>query len=210
MGIAKLGISLGLASILVFTWTVGFDLNQAYAESENNLDFTVLTGNQLNSPIGQNILEKIELSKKILADLKAGKTSTTITPQQQFVEEQRRIAKERLNVDLERMKEDFKDFTPRAAYSKFLAGVNSTHHGIYWDQFNYLDKKVKLAKQKMNIVLEEGGTYQEAHREYVKYASMPRIEMIQVNQELNIKYGFADANVQKAFDKYGKLPRTED
>jgi len=33
--------------------------------------------------------------------------------------------------------------------------------------------------------------------------------MIKVNQDLNIKHGFADASVQKMFDKYGKLPRTE-
>ena len=39
---------------------------------------------------------------------------------------------------------------------------------------------------------------------------MSRVEMIQLNQELNIKYGFADIDVQKNFDKFGKLPRTDD
>jgi len=31
-----------------------------------------------------------------------------------------------------------------------------------------------------------------------------------LNQELNIKYGFADADIQKNFDKFGKLPRISD
>jgi len=61
----------------------------------------------------------------------------------------------------------------------------------------------------MNEILQNGGTYQEARQAYFKIASTTRVELIQVNQDLNIKYGFADSEVQKAFDKYGKLPRTE-
>ena len=61
----------------------------------------------------------------------------------------------------------------------------------------------------MNDVLQNGGSYQETRQAYFKYASMTKVEMIKVNQDLNIKHGFADASVQKMFDKYGKLPRTE-
>ena len=39
---------------------------------------------------------------------------------------------------------------------------------------------------------------------------MTKIEMIKLNQELNIKHGFADADVQKDFDRFGKLPRTDE
>jgi len=70
-------------------------------------------------------------------------------------------------------------------------------------------EKVKIAKAAHQAVINQGGTYQEALQEYVKYASMPRAEMITLNQELNIKYGFADASIQKDFDKFGKLPRTD-
>ena len=197
-----------VAFILVLVTVPGINTNNlAFAQSTS--EFTVLTGEQLNSPLGLTMLEKIEQSKKILADLMAGKQSAVITEQQKFVEEQRKIAKERLQVDLEQMNHKYRDYTPRAAFSKFLAGMNSTHHGIYWDQFNYMDNKVQLARKAMNEILQNGGTYQEARQAYFKIASTTRVELIQVNQDLNIKYGFADPEIQKAFDKYGKLPRTE-
>jgi len=197
-----------VAFVLVLVTVPGINTNNL-AFAQTNSEFTVLTREQLNSPLGLSMLEKIEQSKKILAELMAGKKSIVITEQQKFVEQQRKIANERLQTDLAKMEHKYKDYTPRAAYSKFLAGVNSTHHGIYWDQFNYMDNKVQLARKAMNEVLQNGGTYQEARQAYFKFASMTRVEMIQVNQDLNIKYGFAEPEVQKAFDRYGKLPRTE-
>jgi hypothetical protein len=61
-----------------------------------------------------------------------------------------------------------------------------------------------------NSVLEKGGSFYEAQQEYFKYASMPRLEMISYIQELNIKYGFADSQIQSNFDANGKLPRFEE
>ncbi len=144
-----------VAFILVLVTVTGTNTNNlAFAQTT---EFTVLTGEQLNSPLGQSMLEKIEQSKRILADLMAGKQQVVLTEQQKFVEEQRKISKERLQVALEQMNHKYRDYTPRAAFSKFLGGVNSTHHGIYWDQFNYMDNKIQLAHllkmlQKMILV----------------------------------------------------------
>ena len=195
-----------VAFVFVLVTIPGINTNNlAFAQTS---EFTVLSGDQLNSPLGQTMLERIEESKKILADLMAGKQAAELTEQQKFVEQQRKIANQRLQEDLVKMEHKYRDYTPRAAYSKFLGGVNATHHGIFWDQFNYMDNKVQLARKAMNEVLENGGTYQEARQAYFKVAAMKRVELIEVNQELNIKHGFADPEVQKAFDKYGKLPRT--
>jgi len=155
------------------------------------------------------MLERIELSKKILADLREGKNLEK-TEEQKFIDEQRRISKQKLQDQLDRMNKDYEPFTPRNAFAGYLTGVNATHHGIYWDQFNYMYEKVKIAKAAHQAVIDQGGTYLEAFQEYVKYASMTRVEMIKLNQELNIKYGFADAVIQKDFDKFGKLPRIND
>jgi hypothetical protein len=43
------------------------------------------------------------------------------------------------------MNKDYELFTSRNAYAGFLTGVN-TNHGIYWNQFNYMYEKTKLAK----------------------------------------------------------------
>lgn len=170
-------------------------------------EFERIDGDVSKDPVGKKFLEKIEESKRILAKLKAGNTTPQKTDHQKFIDEQRKLAKEKLQEQLSRMNKEYEPFTPRNAYSTFLGGVNGTYHDLYWDQFNYMEQKVKLAKAAKNKVLASGGTFSEAFAAYVKYASMTRAELIQLNQELNIKHGFADANIQKAFDRYGKLPR---
>jgi len=107
----------------VFVLVTGTNTNNlAFAQSTS--EFTILTGEQLNSPLGLTMLEKIEQSKKILAELMAGKQQVVLTEKQKFVEEQRKIAKERLQVDLEQMNHKYRDYTPRAAFSKFLGGID--------------------------------------------------------------------------------------
>ena len=189
----------------LFVLSIFFSNHSASAQTD--YQFTSITGDEIKTnSVAQQILERIELSKKLLADLQAGKNLEQ-TEKQKFIEEQRKISQQKLQIQLDRMNKDYEPFTPRNAYAGFLTGVNATHHGIYWDQFNYMYEKTKIAKAAKQVVLDNGGTYIEAFQEYVKYASMTRGEMIKLNQELNIKYGFADTTIQKSFDKFGKLPR---
>ena len=189
----------------LFVLSIFFSNNSASAQTD--YQFTSITGDEIKTnSVAQQILERIELSKKLLADLQAGKNLEQ-TEKQKFIEEQRKISQQKLQIQLDRMNKDYEPFTPRNAYAGFLTGVNATHHGIYWDQFNYMYEKTKIAKAAKQAVLDNGGTYIEAFQEYVKYASITRGEMIKLNQELNIKYGFADTTIQKSFDKFGKLPR---
>jgi len=197
--------------IPLFALLIFFTNNSAAAQTDDiQFEFTSITGDEIKtSSVAQQMLERIELSKKILAELREGK-SIEKTEKQKFIEEQRKISKQKLQDQLDRMNKDNEPFTPRNAFASFLSGINETHHGIYWDQFDYMNAKVKIAKAAKKAVIDQGGTYHEAFREYVKYASMTKIEMIKLNQELNIKYGFADANIQKNFDKFGKMPRISD
>ena len=197
--------------IPLFALLIFYTNNFAAAQTADpQFEFTTITGNEIKtSSVAQQMLERIELSKKILADLREGKNLEK-TEEQKFIDEQRKISKQKLQDKLDRMNKDYAPFTPRNAFAGYLTGVNTTYHGIYWDQFNYMNEKVKIAKAAKQAVIDQGGTYQKAFQEYVKYASMTRAEMIKLNQELNIKYGFADADIQKDFDKFGKLPRTDD
>jgi len=199
-----LGLSIATSFLILFSIVGPSSSNLVFAE---NTEFTVLSGDQLNSPLALSMLEKIEQSKKILAELMADKKQ--VNEHQKFIDQQRKLANERLQADLAQMNHKYRDYTPRAAFSKFLSGVNGTYHEVFWGQFNYMDNKVQLARNAMNDVLQNGGSYQEARQAYFKYASMTRVEMIQVNQDLNVQYGFADSNIQKQFDRFGKLPRTE-
>lgn len=183
--------------------------SQSIFATDSDTEFTRIDGNDIsNNPTAQKILEKIELSKKILAQMKEKKTM--ISEQQKLIEEQRKQAKEKLEQDLARMDKDYEAFTPRNAHATFLTNVNATYHGIYWDQFNYMDEKIQLAKAAKKKVIEDGGSIREAFEAYHKFAAMTRVEMIKLNQDLNIKYGFTDSELQAYFDQDGKLPRYED
>ena len=176
--------------------------------TSQSYEFTTLTGDEIkNNPIAQKILKNIEISKQRIAELQ--KRQNEMTEQQKFIEEQRKIAKEMLDQDLKRMNKEQEPYTPRNSFASFVAGVNSTYSGIFWDEFNYLDQKIQLARQAMNTVLQNGGSYEDARQEYFKYAALTRQEMIEVNKNLNIKYGFADPEVQKIFDKNGRHPRPD-
>ncbi len=182
----------------------------AFANPDN--EPTILVSEQLKkNPLAMKIIAEMEAQKLRYKQLSEGKTPEVLpTTKQIQIEENRKISEEMLQEDLKSMEKKYLDFTPKNAFKKFVSKLNSTYHGIFWDQFDYLNAKVQLAIAAKNLVLENGGSFYEAQREYFKYASMPRVEMISYIQELNVKYGFADENIQSNFDANGKLPRFED
>jgi len=200
-----LGLAVSFALVL-FSPTPA--LAQEAKVTEPNSDFTVVAGEELKkNPTAIQILQNIEIAKKRLAEMQNAEKQKT--EQEKFIDEQRRIAKELLDKDLARMNKDYEDFTPKNAFARFVSGFNSTHHAIYWDQFEYMNQKVKIATQAKESVLAKGGSYLQAQEEFIRYASMPRVEMIQLVSDLNIKYGFTDEALQEYFDENGKLPRYE-
>lgn len=183
---------------------------EAFAES--NKVSTILVSDTLKkNPLAMKIIAEMEAQKLRYKQLSEETTPKSIPTKNQIeIEENRKISEEILQEDLKSMEKKYLDFTPKNAFEKFISKLNSTYHGIFWDQFNYLDAKVQLAIAAKNVVLENGGSFYEAQREYFKYASMPRLDMINYISELNIKYGFANEEIQSYFDENGKLPRFED
>jgi hypothetical protein len=181
-----------------------------FAESDGKS--TVLVSEKLKkNPLALKIIAEMEAQKLRYKQLSDETLPESIpTREQILIEENRKISNEMLQDDLKSMEKKYIDFTPKNAFEKFTSKLNSTYHGIFWDQFDYLNAKVQLAIAAKNLVLENGGSFYEAQREYFKYASMPRLEMISYIQELNVKYGFADGDIQSNFDPNGKLPRFED
>ena len=185
---------------------------QQIAFAESNSKPTVLVSDKLkNDPLAMKIIAEMEAQKLRYKQIQEGKISPIpLTKQQIEVEKNRKISQDLLQEDLKSMEKKYIDFTPKNAFEKFVSKLNETYHGIFRDQFDYLHAKVQLAIAAKNVVLENGGSYYDAQREYYKYASMPRLEMISYIQELNVKYGFADGDIQENFDPNGKLPRFED
>jgi len=202
------GILLMVAGMIIISST---NIDQlAFAES--NTESTILVSDKLKkNPMAMKIIAEMEAQKLRYKQISEETTPKSIPTKAQIeIEENRKISDQILQEDLKSMKQKYIDFTPENAYEKFVLKLNSAYHGIFRDQFDYLNAKVQLAIAAKNLVLENGGSFYEAQREYFKYASMPRVDMINYLEELNVKYGFADEDIQSNFDANGKLPRFED
>ncbi len=186
-----------------------FSVSNVFAEEElANYDFRIIAGDELvNNPLAAQILKNIELAKQRLAEQQ--ERQRQIQEHQIFVEKQRQIAKQLLQEDLDRMFKKYEPYTPSNSYTTFLKKIDPTVHDIYWGQFNYQQQKVEAGRAAMQAVLANGGGMQEARQAYFDAAATTRAEIIQVNEDLNIKYGFAVQTIQDNFDANGKLPRFE-
>ena len=197
--------------IPIFTLLIlPFTVSDIFAEEEVvNYDFRIVVGDELiNNPLAAQILKNIELAKQRLAEQQ--ERQRQIQEHQMFVDKQRQIAKQLLQDDLDRMFKKYEPYTPRNSFTTFLDNkIDPGVHDIYWGQFNYQQQKVEAGRAAMQAVLANGGGMQEARQAYFDAAATTRAEIIQVNEDLNIKYGFAVKSIQDNFDANGKLPRFE-
>lgn len=155
-------------------------------------EFNEIKGNDIQTnPVAQKILAKIELSKKILADLQNGGTVQQ-TEQQKFVQEQRKVAQEKLDADLQRMNKKYEDHTPKNAFGSYVSKKPEFMHSFYWDQFNYLNDKVSFAKQQRDLVIKNGGNYKQAQQVFLQFATFPKSEVQSVFDELVEKHDLYD------------------
>ena len=155
-------------------------------------EFNTISGEDIKTnPTALHILAKIELSKKILADLQSSPT-VQLTEHQKFIEEQRKISKAQLQVKLDRMNKKYQDHTPRNAFASFVSDKPQYMQNFYWDQFNYLDNKVSYAKQQKDLVLQNGGTIKQAQLAFIQFATFPKSEVKSVFNELVDKHDLYD------------------
>ena len=191
-----------LAILTLFSAMYG--ITYVFADDEN--DFISITPDSIgDNPAFAKILENIEKSRQNFSDIQQK------TDQEKFVSEQRTIAMSILDRELEQMFEDNKDFTSVAAFNNFLKKVSddNTKH-IFQGLFDYKQEKISSAKIVMSDVLRNGGSLQDARDAYHDALQIPRSDMIDLVTNLNIQSGFSDPEIQRHFDKNGKLPRYVD
>lgn len=192
-----------LCTMMLSIITVLATSAQSFAIDENTIK---ATAEIKNNPALMNMLKKIELSKKILAEMQEKtKAQEQKTLQMQEI---RKTAERALLLDLEEMRADNEQFTPANAFSKFVSKKPTQLHDIYWSMFNYQQEKTKAAKDTRDKILANGGTWSEASNAYNTISAINRIKLIELNKDFNIKYGNADSYIQNTFDTNGKLPRT--
>lgn len=195
-----------LGIMLLSTVSVGASSFQVFAQTNSDNGFTVRNADQISKdPVSQSILEKIELMKLRMAEIKDEQKRQQ--EHQKFIDQQRVLAKQELEKDLSRMHDKHQDHTPKASFTSFVSSKPVEIQNVYWGMFNYQQQKVSDARQAMKTVLDNGGSLQEAREAYHNAGAIKQVELIDVTTDLNIKHGLADKTVQSTFDKYGKLPR---
>ena len=128
----------------------------AYAESDNVP--TIKVSDKLKkNPMAMQIIAEMEAQKLRYKQLSEETIPKSIpTREQILIEENRKISEQMLQDDLKSMEKKYIDFTPKNSFEKFVSKLNSKYHGIFWDQFDYLNAKVQLAIAAKNHVLENG------------------------------------------------------
>ena len=161
------------------------------------------TDNLLNDPAAQDLLKKIEQTKKLIAELEQKEYEKNQA--QENLQKKRDMSVERLNQDLDEWERLWEKHSSRNAFNEFVNKKPSYVQGVFWEQFEFKEKKVNAGRIAMNQVLANGGTVQDAKDAYNKAAATKKIELIEMNSQFNIKYNLADHREQQIFNSTGQI-----
>ncbi|NND86360.1 MAG: hypothetical protein HKM23_03310 [Nitrosopumilus sp.] len=179
-----------------------FDGNYASAQSDISGQ-TMLSEDLKNDPIAQDILKKIEQTKKMIEDLQQKEYEQNQA--QENLERVRAMSVERLDENLKEWERLWEQHSSRNAFDSFVSKKPGHVQGVFWDQFEFKEQKVKAGRDAMNKVLANGGTMQAAKDAYNRAATTHRIELIEVNSQFNVKHNLANYKEQQLFNSTGQI-----
>ena len=162
----------------------------------------VLSDNLLNDPLAQDLLKKIEQTKKMIADLEQKEFEKNQA--QEHLQKMREMSLERLHQNLDEWERLWEKQSSRNAFESFVNKKPEYVQGVFWDQFEFKEQKVNAGRIAMMQVLANGGTMNDAKEAYNKAASSKRVEIIEMNAQFNIKHNLASHAEQLIFDSTGK------
>lgn len=181
-----------------------FSLIDVHGQIQETSEQITLSGDLQNNPLAQDILEKIEQTKKWIAELEQREYERTQA--QQELEEKRAIALDRLNQDLIEWENLWANYTSRAAFERFVEDKPAPVQGVFWDQFEFKEMKVKAGRDALKKIIAQGGSLEDARSAYHKAAETKRIELIEMNAQFNVKHNLAYYKQQLLFNSTGQLP----
>lgn len=179
-------------------------IHTSYAQTQSELGNQVTLSDDLNNdPVAQDILKKIEQTKKMIEELKQKEFQNNQA--QENLKSMRDMSDEYLNQDLDEWDKLWEKNSPKNSFESFVSKKPSYVQGVFWDQFDFKEQKVNAGRDAMNNVLASGGTMQEARDAFNKAASTKRIELIEMNAQFNVKHNLADYEEQQLFNSTGQI-----
>jgi len=200
---SKIVWALSFSFFLLFSINSSSVYAQSSSESVNLSEWTTYTGESiLTDPVAQKILENIEISKQILYDIQ--NPQRIVTEHELYIDQQRQIAQQQLQEQLDRMNKNNADKFPRAAFAKYVAKFPEEYHDYLWELFDYLYTKVTIAREVRDNILANGGSNRDAQQAFVEYASITKAERIAYAEEMAVKHGLI--NKVSNIEHFNALP----
>ncbi len=179
-------------------------VNYSFADDSEQI---TLSGDLANNPVAQDILKKIEQTKKWIKELEE-KNYEALEAKKEL-ETKRAQALEKLNQDLSEWEALWEYYSPKNSFSRFVDTVEEPQiKEVFWDQFEFHQIKVDAGRDALKKVLANGGSLKEAHQAYHKAAETKRIELIEANSIFNVNHNLAYYNQQIMFNKQGQFIET--
>lgn len=196
-GLAILGISVAFALFFV--------TSPVFAqESVETSEQTTLSGDRQNNPVAQDILKKIEQTKKWIADLEQRDYEKLAA--QQELEAKRAHSLEILNQDLADWEKLWEHYSSYNSFDRFVDKIPDPQvQDVFWDQFEFKEQKVKAGRDALKQVLADGGSRRDALQAYLTAAETKRIELIETNSQFNVNHNLAYYSQQILFDEDGQF-----
>lgn len=150
---------------------------------------------------------------KMIKNLEEQKTDEAIrkeiTKEQQQIDEQRIQNEIKLQKDLKDSEKRTEYYTPRNVFYRFIADIDSSVRAIFWQQFLFTEDITNHARDAKENALDEGKSSHEAMKIFQDKAKVTKKEIMNLNKNVNVKYGNATDDTQDQFDENGKITREE-
>jgi len=197
-------ISWGLVT-LVTVLLLG-SANFVYAETITG-EQTTLSGDLQNNPVAQDILEKIEKSKRWIEKLQ--QRNFDDTEKQKELEVKRTEVLQYLENDLKKWEELWGYYTFDSMLERALENSPTKDtDSIYDHPLKFTASKITAGRMALQDVLETGGTPEQARDAFVDTAKITRAEMLSANSLYNILNNNAYYNQQILFSSDGNFDLT--
>lgn len=164
---------------------------------------TMMVNGLTNNPIAEILSQQVELAQKQQYALE--QRQSEIQKKNDLLGQQRKIVNDSLQEDLAQMDEDTEFYNPFNAFSRFVSDVDSSVQNIFWGQFNLTQQQHAEAHKAKMEALESQQDSQYAMKVYREKAAVSRDRIIQLNNDLNVRYSNSSNNTQSLFDSQGKL-----
>ena len=191
--------------VLTTVLSLGF-VNSVYAETLTG-EQTTLSGDLENNPVAQDILEKIEKSKRWIETLQQRNFETT--QKQKELESKRAEVLDYLEKDLKKWEELWGYYTFDSMLERALENSPAKDtDSIYDHPLKFTASKISAGRVALQHVLIHGGSPEEARDAFVDAAKITRAEMLSANSIYNILNNNAYYNQQILFSNNGNFDLT--